>query len=84
MAASRRKASAARSPTAGGHALGRDVGTFQHRRAARARAQLRAPGPGADIEIASGEVKARVQGSERQPYQVSIKLKPLSAADWQN
>jgi len=36
-----------------------------------------------DIEIASGEVKARVQGSEREPYRVSIKLKPLSAADWQ-
>ncbi|MER2526423.1 MAG: SWIM zinc finger family protein [Candidatus Competibacter denitrificans] len=36
-----------------------------------------------DIQIAPGHVKAKVQGSERRPYQVSIKLKPLSAADWQ-
>ena len=35
-----------------------------------------------DIQIAPGEVKAKVQGSQRRPYQVSIKLKPLSAADW--
>lgn len=36
-----------------------------------------------DIQITPGHVKAKVQGSERRPYQVSIKLKPLSAADWQ-
>jgi uncharacterized Zn finger protein len=35
-----------------------------------------------DIQIAAGEVKAKVQGSRPRPYQVSIKLKPLSAADW--
>ena len=35
-----------------------------------------------DIQIAPGEVKAKVQGSRPLPYQVSIKLKPLSAADW--
>lgn len=35
-----------------------------------------------DIQIAPGEVKAKVQGSRPRPYQVSIKLKPLSAADW--
>jgi uncharacterized Zn finger protein len=35
-----------------------------------------------DIQIAPGEVKAKVQGSRPRPYQVSIQLKPLSAADW--
>lgn len=35
-----------------------------------------------DIEIAPGEVKARVQGSRPRPYQVGIQLKPLSPADW--
>lgn len=35
-----------------------------------------------DIQIAPGEVKAKVQGSRPRPYQVSIKLKPLSTADW--
>lgn len=35
-----------------------------------------------DIQIAPGEVKAKVQGSQRRPYQVSMKLTPLSAADW--
>lgn len=35
-----------------------------------------------DIQIAPGEVKAKVQGSRPRPYQVSIKLNPLSAADW--
>ncbi|HRD66096.1 MAG TPA: SWIM zinc finger family protein [Candidatus Competibacter sp.] len=35
-----------------------------------------------DIQIAPGEVKAKVQGSRPRPYQVSIKLKPLSAAEW--
>jgi uncharacterized Zn finger protein len=35
-----------------------------------------------DIQINPGEVKAKVQGSRPRPYQVSIQLKPLSAADW--
>ncbi|MDS4022484.1 MAG: SWIM zinc finger family protein [Candidatus Competibacter sp.] len=35
-----------------------------------------------DIQIAPGEVKARVQGSRPRPYQVGIQLKPLSPADW--
>ena len=35
-----------------------------------------------DIQIAPGEVKAKVQGSRPRPYQVSIQLKPLSAAEW--
>jgi uncharacterized Zn finger protein len=35
-----------------------------------------------DIQIARGEVKARVQGSSATPYRVSIRLKPLRAADW--
>jgi uncharacterized Zn finger protein len=35
-----------------------------------------------DIQITPGEVKAKVQGSQRQPYRVSIQLKPLSAANW--
>ena len=35
-----------------------------------------------DIQIAPGEVKAKVQGSRPRPYQVSIQLKPLSPADW--
>ena len=35
-----------------------------------------------DIQIAPGEVKAKVQGSRASPYRVSIQLKPLSAAEW--
>ena len=35
-----------------------------------------------DIQIAPGEVKAKVQGSRPRPYQVSIQLKPLSPANW--
>lgn len=35
-----------------------------------------------DIQIAPGEVKAKVQGSQVRPYQVCIELKPLSAANW--
>ncbi|NOT60629.1 MAG: hypothetical protein HOP19_10450 [Acidobacteria bacterium] len=34
------------------------------------------------IDIASGEVKAKVQGSYPQPYKVSIKLKALPEGDW--
>jgi len=35
-----------------------------------------------DIQIVPGEVKAKVQGSRPRPYEVSIRLEPLSAADW--
>lgn len=35
-----------------------------------------------DLEINSGLVTSKVQGSERKPYKVRIKLKPLSDADW--
>jgi uncharacterized Zn finger protein len=34
------------------------------------------------IDIESGLVKAKVQGSAPRPYNVKIQLKPLSAADW--
>ncbi len=34
------------------------------------------------IDIANGVVKAKVQGSAPRPYNVTIKLKPLSDADW--
>jgi uncharacterized Zn finger protein len=34
------------------------------------------------IEIAKGSVTSRVQGSRPRPYEVQIRLKPLSAADW--
>ena len=34
------------------------------------------------IEIAPGKVQAKVQGSRRQPYSVTITLKPLSADLW--
>lgn len=34
------------------------------------------------IDIASGEVKAKVQGSYPQPYKISIKLKAMSDSDW--
>lgn len=36
----------------------------------------------AALEIAVGEVKAKVQGSQPKPYNVSIKLKPLTGAEW--
>ncbi|MBE2295885.1 MAG: SWIM zinc finger family protein [Phycisphaerales bacterium] len=35
-----------------------------------------------DIEIAPGEVKAKVQGTRASPYRVLIQLKPLPAAAW--
>ena len=35
-----------------------------------------------DIQIVRGEVKARVQGSRKQPYQVSIALAPFKASEW--
>src|SRR5262249_60274089 len=34
------------------------------------------------IDVGKGVVKAKVQGSRPQPYQVSIKLKELGRADW--
>ncbi len=34
------------------------------------------------IDIASGEVKAKVQGSYPQPYKISIKLKAMPGSDW--
>jgi uncharacterized Zn finger protein len=34
------------------------------------------------IDIGSGLVTSKVQGSDPQPYNVKIKLKPLSAQDW--
>lgn len=35
-----------------------------------------------NLDIQTGQVKARVQGSRPQPYNVSIKLKPLSKQAW--
>ena len=35
-----------------------------------------------DLEIEPGLVTSKVQGSERKPYKVRIKLKPLSKGDW--
>ncbi len=34
------------------------------------------------FKLATGEVTARVQGSRPQPYQVSITVRPLTAAQW--
>ncbi|NLA31824.1 MAG: hypothetical protein GX880_08410, partial [Methanomicrobiales archaeon] len=35
------------------------------------------------IEIRGGEVQAKVQGSAAKPYQVTIRLEPLSDATWE-
>src|SRR5260221_1393922 len=35
------------------------------------------------IEVESGQIKAKVQGSRPQPYSVSIQVKTLSASEWQ-
>jgi uncharacterized Zn finger protein len=35
-----------------------------------------------DIDVQSGLVRAKVQGSRKQPYRVEIGLKPLSKDDW--
>jgi uncharacterized Zn finger protein len=35
-----------------------------------------------DLDVQSGLVRAKVQGSRKQPYRVEIGLKPLSQADW--
>src|SRR5256885_13848967 len=34
------------------------------------------------IDIAKGKVKAKVQGSRPKPYDVTIEVQPLKAADW--
>jgi uncharacterized Zn finger protein len=34
------------------------------------------------IDIAKGEIKAKVQGSSPTPYKIMVKLKALTAADW--
>lgn len=34
------------------------------------------------IDIAKGEIKAKVQGSSPTPYKITVKLKALTAADW--
>jgi uncharacterized Zn finger protein len=36
------------------------------------------------IDVAKGEIKAKVQGSRPQPYKVRIRLKPLSKDDWEH
>jgi uncharacterized Zn finger protein len=35
-----------------------------------------------DIDVQSGLVRAKVQGSRKQPYRVEIGLKPIARADW--
>jgi len=35
-----------------------------------------------DIDVQPGLVRAKVQGSRKQPYRVEIGMKPLSRADW--
>src|SRR5438105_10305121 len=35
------------------------------------------------IEITSGVVQARVQGSIDKPYEITIRLQPLSEAEWE-
>ena len=51
-------------------------------RLARGRSYARS-GQVADLEIASGRVTAHVYGHRAKPYTVRIKLKPLTAAEWQ-
>ena len=56
---------------------GFDIGS----RVARARSYARR-GQVLTIEIGNGQVTARVQGSERQPYQVLIRVAVLDHEDW--
>lgn len=35
-----------------------------------------------DLEIEAGRVQARVQGSRRKPYEVTIRVRPLKPEDW--
>ncbi len=51
-------------------------------RLARGRSYARS-GQVADLEIAPGRVTAHVHGHRARPYTVRIKLKPLTAAEWQ-
>ena len=51
-------------------------------RLARGRAYARG-GQVTDLEIAPGRVTAHVHGHRAKPYTVRIKLKPLTAAEWQ-
>lgn len=50
-------------------------------RLARGRSYARS-GQVLNLDIQTGQVNARVQGSYPQPYAVSIKIKPLSATEW--
>lgn len=50
-------------------------------RLARGRSYARS-GQVTELEVGPGGVSARVQGSRRTPYQVSIELRALSAEDW--
>lgn len=50
-------------------------------RLARGRSYAR-KGQVLSIDIASGLVKAKVQGSLREPYKITIQLQPLSNQDW--
>ena len=52
-------------------------------RLARGRSYARA-GQVLDFELSQGKVTARVQGSRARPYQVSIAVRPLTAAQWQS
>ncbi len=54
-----------------------DIGT----RLRRGRSYARR-GQVATIEIASGDVKATVQGSRSDPYEVNINVKPIAREDW--
>lgn len=51
-------------------------------RLARGRSYARS-GQVADLEIAPGRVTAHVHGHRAKPYTVRIKLRPLTAAEWQ-
>src|SRR5829696_6863311 len=35
-----------------------------------------------NVDVGKGSVKAKVQGSSSRPYQITIRIKALSAADW--
>ena len=50
-------------------------------RLARGRAYARA-GQVMDLEVEAGLVRARVQGSRKEPYAVTIRMKPLSGDEW--
>lgn len=51
-------------------------------RLSRGRAYAR-KGQVLNVDISEGAVKAKVQGSSSKPYNISIKVKELSKADWQ-